>query len=863
MADVVFKDGSGYRKPDVKYVDMGDGTFAEVVSVVGGGGGGGGASGSVTAAGVNGTSAQAVQGIDNGVPISAYTKNITTKFRDAFEVYTPGSKWTETKASGDLVYVDGNAAGASYLVISKDPLSAGTESRLESILAFSLPVEVAIGLSMSQRTLGQEFAVEVVDNGTPLAAFSDLAISSISQATTTLTVDTVLPHGLSVGRCIGIRDCSNPLANYPSLVVASTPTPTQFTATAGPGGTIASQTITNPTGAKGFVYQRERLGRANNGVSMIFENATVTNASAYIRSESGDGLPSGAIAGNQSLTFGTTAPIALVSAAYQYAWSPTTEFKLLVQTDRSQWADAPVDTTAAMTSRLARSQVCPDPDAEYELRLRAVNNKSLTVPNAQIVSATKTGTTTATVVTATPHGLAAADPVVIYGIRDQAAASFPNLLTATAVASVVDATTFTIVIGTASTVTSYGGYVAKVQGGNLMSALGAVAQVIQSAVLSTLTDGTRQLVLTGSAAWGGLSIGDLVNVVGCRDNTAGATVGVDGAWKVANIVSTALTLVLPYSGSMTLPADFGSVNCGGAVIKRTDLRVSFVRVFDYERQRVEVLSRPASDIAASLPVAVNNTPAVTVSSGTVTTVSTVTTVTGVTTVSAVTAANLGIPGIIADVASAALTSTATTAAFTPTFGTAYSVSIPVTAVTGTTPTLDVSIEESDDSGTNWFRVYDFPRITATGMYRSPIIRMTGNRVRYVQTVSGTTPSFTRAINRLQSSSNSEPVRQLIDRSVVLTTLNSTTPSLDARDAGNRVQMVVNVGAITTTAPALQLEGSDDNGASWYAIGSPLTAVASSTVQLTAVDINSALIRARVSTAGVGVTAGYVMIKAHD
>ena len=235
----------------------------------------------------------------------------------------------------------------------------------------------------------------------------------------------------------------------------------------------------------------------------------------------------------------------------------------------------------------------------------------------------------------------------------------------------------------------------------------------------------------------------------------------------------------------------------------------------------------------------------------------------VTTVSAVTAANLGIPGIIADVASAALTTTTTTAAFTPTFGTAYSVNIPVTAVSGTTPTLDVSIEESDDSGTNWFKVYDFPRITANGMYRSPLIRMVGNRVRYVQTVGGTTPSFTRAINRLQSSSNSEPLRQLIDRSVVLTTLNSTTPNLDARDTGNRVQLVLNVGAVTTTAPALQLEGSDDNGASWYSIGAPLTAVASSTVQLTVVNVNAALLRARVSTAGVGVTAGYVMIKAHD
>jgi hypothetical protein len=298
-------------------------------------------------------------------------------------------------------------------------------------------------------------------------------------------------------------------------------------------------------------------------------------------------------------------------------------------------------------------------------------------------------------------------------------------------------------------------------------------------------------------------------------------------------------------------------NGSTAPASTTTLTTGFIQIEDQGRQKIRVAS---SDPVGShaLPVQVLGG-----ALGTQPVSGTVTANIGTGTVAAVTAANLALPGIIADVASAALTTTTTTAAFTPTFGTSYSVSIPVTAVTGTTPTLDVAIEESDDSGGNWFKVYDFPRITGTGIYRSPLIRIVGNRVRYVQTVGGTSPSFTRAINRLQNSNSSEAVRQLIDRSIVLTTLNSTTPSLDTRDAGNRAQLVVNVGAITTTAPALQMEGSDDNGASWYAIGTPLTAVASSTVQLTVVDINAALMRVRVSTAGSGVTAGYVMIKAHD
>jgi hypothetical protein len=790
------------------------------------------------------------------VPVSP--NNITTKFREAFEAYSPGTNWTETLGSGDLIYVDGNAASASYLVISKDPLTANSTSSVETIPTFTMPMELSVGLSMSQRTAGQEFSIEFVDTGALVPDIPDIAISSITQTLAVLTVDTSTAHGLSIGRAIGIRDCSNQLANYPTLVVATVPSPTQFTATAGPGGTIPSQTITNPAGAKGSVYIRQRMGRARNGMSEIFENATATNASLYIRSESGDVLPSGTVAGNQTVTVGTTVSVALATGAYTYAWSPTNEFRMVPQADRTQWSDAAIDAITASSNRLVRTQVCPDPSETYKFRIRATNNKSLTVPNAQVVSVTKSGTTTGTFTTDVAHGYTTGDTIVYYGSSDTAAANFPNLVTATAI-TVTGANTFTAVIGTGTTGTAYGGYVAKVQGGNLMSALGATAITAINATLSTLSDGTRQLVLTGSGTWTGASIGDLVNVVGCRSVPGvGASLGVDGPWKVANLATTALTLVLPYPAQRVLPADFALTNCGGGVIRRTDIRVSYVRIFDFERERVEMLPRPAGDISASAPVQVTNSPAVTISSGTVTTVTTVTTV------AAVTAANLNIPGIIADVASAALTTTTTTAAFTPTFGISYEVNIPVTVVAGTNPTLDVRIEESDDSGTNWYTVYDFPRITGTGIFRSPTIALTGNRVRYVQTVGGTGgPSFTRAINRLQSSYPSQQLRQLIDRTISLTTLNATTSALQTQDCGNRNQLVINVGAITTTAPQLQIEGSDDNGTTWYAIGSPLTAVASSTVQLTVNDINSQQVRARVSTAGVGVTSGYVLLKAHD
>lgn len=558
---------------------------------------------------------------DSHAPEVLVGSNITTRFREAFESYNPitvgasagpNDRWRQSKASGDIVVVDGNAIAASYLDLSLDPHTQGTETFIESVANYQMPLEFSIGAHMSQRTLGQEFSVEFVDTNEPLADVPDLAISTLNQATTTLTIVTTAPHGLTPGKSIGIRGFADSRANYPALVVASIPNATTFTATAGPGGTIPSLTLTSLTG--GFVYFRERLGRANEGTSIIFENATATNASFYIRSESGDALPSGTAIGSHSTTIATTASVQGVTAANTYAFQPTTEYRLRLMADKLQWSDVPVDSVALETARVSRTQVIPSPDALYKLRIRATNNESLTVPVAKIVSAVKSGTTTATITTDVAHGLTTADLVNIYGVRDQAATAFPNLTTATAVASIVSPTVFTIVIGTAATVTSYGGYVSRVNGGQVQQ--GAIAQTIQSVVRTS-----NVLTLVGSAAWSGLVIGDYINLTGVRDNTTGADLGLDGAYKVRNFATTSLEIE-PVPGFAPVGTDITLTNCGGGVIKRTCLRISFIRVFDFERSRIEATPRPTGDQAGVMPVNVQNTPATTISSGTITTVTT-------------------------------------------------------------------------------------------------------------------------------------------------------------------------------------------------------------------------------------------------
>ena len=172
----------------------------------------------------------------------------------------------------------------------------------------------------------------------------------------------------------------------------------------------------------------------------------------------------------------------------------------------------------------------------------------------------------------------------------------------------------------------------------------------------------------------------------------------------------------------------------------------------YEPQSVVIQDiRPTSQ-ATAIPVEVTRT----VTSGTQPVSGTVTANVGTGTN---TIQNL-IPTTVADVASAAITTTTTTAAFTPTAGLGYQLSIPVTAVSGTNPLLVITIEESLDSGTNWFPRCTFrcaatpnATSTATGIYYSPYLKLKGNRVRYTQTITGTTPSITRAINRFQGQSD--------------------------------------------------------------------------------------------------------------
>lgn len=762
-------------------------------------------------------------------PVYVEPQNVNTEFRETFETYDTTSVWSQSVANGDIVQLDGNAVAASYLVISKDPLTVGGETSITTMATFIAPYEWIHGLSMSQRVLGQECSIELISTDTPLPVIPDVAISSIQQATTTLTITTSTNHNFSAGTRIGIYGVtSDSRLNYPCLVVAAIISPTSFTCTAGPAGTITSLTV-GPYTNQGYVYYRPALGYAAEGLSQIFENATTTNSSMYTRSDSGDAQPSGTANGSHSTTCGSTASTQAINAAYTYAFTPSNEYRHILQADRVSFYDVTVDTTNQPATRLNRSQIIPNATKTYKLRYRVTNDEGLTIPSAKIVSASKSGSTTATITTASAHGLTTGDYVVVYGIRN--GTDFPIVTTPTVVASTPTSTSFTIVIGaTTPTTTSYGGMVARANGGNVPAGF----NITGSGAVQTATLTSTQLTLVSSGTWS-CSVGDYVNVYGVRDNITGADLGVDGVYKVVNVNTTTVTLE-PLSGTV-LPPPFGSTSCGGLAIKRTDVRISYVRAFQYLRERIEVLNK--GDAFTAIPVFANG--------GAIGTVSTVST------------ASLAINTLVNDITSAALTSTATSGTITPASSAlSQEYNVIVTAATGTNQTLDVVVQESDDSGTNWFDVYHFPRITAVGQYRSPLMPLTGNRVRYVRTVGGTTPSFTNSVNRLQSHTSNPIQRQFFDRTIAPNTLNSVTPSFFTEGCVD-LNIVISMGAVTTTPPVLVYESSPDN-ANWVQVGADITTAASTNNILQNSNTLARFSRLRVKTAGTGATLNYVMVK---
>ena len=92
---------------------------------------------------------------------------------------------------------------------------------------------------------------------------------------------------------------------------------------------------------------------------------------------------------------------------------------------------------------------------------------------------------------------------------------------------------------------------------------------------------------------------------------------------------------------------------------------------------------------------------------------------------------------------------------------------------------------------------------------------------------------------------------------MLTTLSSTTPAFFV-DGTEDLRLTIFVTS-ATTAPVVQVQQSDDEGVSWFNIGSAITAVAGTSVSTTVAKTWARHVRA--TTAGATVVGGWVAIRA--
>lgn len=525
-------------------------------------------------------------------------RNDLLKIRDGFE-FIDNSLWEVITGNGDIIETGGNTQGSGYVKISKSLDNEDTDTVFLSKFVVDAPFRIGFGMSLSQRIAHQRFSIGFVGvdeygnviNEIPLA--ESIAITTLSQTTTTLTVTTSVPHGYVPADRVIVYGVSDSRFNYGELMVANVINPTQFTVTATSFATIPS--LTASVNNSGFVQKVDPFMGANDALGVFWEGTSASNAKLISRSKKSTILQSSDTSLGSNHTNATQAS----TGSFSDAFNPAYIYDIRYKTEGVVVRTFPTDSTGAQGGIMKRTQVVPDIAKGYKIRIRARNDKSMTKPVAKISNASKTASTTATITTVNPHGLTTGDQIMIYGIRDQT--NFANLTTATTVASVVNATTFTIAFGASATATSKGGVVIKVNG---TYGIAPISQSIQS---MSASGGVLNVI--GSANWSGLLYGETVELRGLVDSSNGTNyVQYEGVYKVANISTTTLQLIAPNV------LDFASINMGGAIIKRTDMRLHLFRAIDYSRHTVEIDGAIGnhSDYQEALPVnAINFTSAIT------------------------------------------------------------------------------------------------------------------------------------------------------------------------------------------------------------------------------------------------------------
>lgn len=764
--------------------------------------------------------------------------NAINKFRDGFVLWFDTDTWEESWSNQGTWFrwIWGNSVWAWYFLLSMCPLTPNMEYKLTSKEMFKMPIRFWYGLSISQRILWQEIEVSFVwctvdwvvqEN----SVFAPLNISgSITVTSNVATVNFASPHWLvGADRVALVWNTENRLNVGPvALTVVNS---TQITVPC----TLANGTYT----AGGQVVWIDQFWYAKNAVWLIHENTTATNATFATRRNG-----SRHVWGNN--TIASTAANQFNTSPYTDAFRSTQDNEIIGCMEFVKYISRTASSISAASGNNKFTETLPDEWFYYKIRLRVKNLPNFTYPIAEIASCTKSGTTTGTFTTVNPIGLPNGTyQGQVYWVRDQT--NFPNQ-TAMIAFTVTGTNTFTAVIGATTTGTSEGWVLVLNQWSILLpGALNFSVQSIQR------TNNIMTITLNTTAS--GLLLGEYCHLFGMSSSWA----PYDGSYKVLRLTWSTVEVDSQWT-------NFGSITCGWAIIKRTDARLHYARLLDYTRLLMEISNnRWSNDASESIPVTLAVTPSVTQWS----------------------AAALGTAGTgawtvrgwavrIVDIASAAITSTATSASISLVdIVWSHQFTVDTTAVSGTWAFMRPRIQVSGDGWTNFpFNIYDFPRVinSTDKTLMSPILPVEFANMRYVRTIWGTTPSFTNSVVRtVRAGWEAKRYRQLNDIALSLASAPGTwSTEYLYTDGCTKAQLISTPMTWSTTPPALKLQwcnGDPTVATNWFDItGGTITTSITAPVATDTINIPACkFLRFAVTTSAVGtITALYdLFIKAWE
>lgn len=521
---------------------------------------------------------------------------------------------------GDLLFHEAGANGRVATGIANDPVVVGGKSSVVLKQGFGIPHQFDIEASVDQAARGDYQSIEVFglkDDGTAdtMPAPTPCIIASLQQATTTLTIvlNASTPYDGCVGTWCNIVGATDNRLNYFNLCVATVSLDRlTLTATVSDEATLPSLTVGPYTaGALGTatLTRDDQIGGARNGYALRFSGTSTSYAALVSRFDGDSAQKSGALAGKQTIPVESRSVLFDVQSSGQVAPRPAAHYRMTAEPDMLALMDRWTDSIAApLSARAGRSNVKPWARGRYGMRLSMVAPASMPRPVAKIVSATKSGGVTTTVVTDVDHGLVTGNYVMLVGIRD--VTNFSSMTTAAAV-TVLSSTSFTVAMVATYTGTSYGGSVILANGG--YGQPGLVAQAVQSVA----RDAAGLVTVVGSATWSGVAAGQYVNLHGVRDAATGADLGFDGPYYVLSTATSTMILgpvtdiraayLPPEAAGIAYPvtptgAVVTTTNCGGAVIVRTTTRSHDFAVYEWKQNTMLMEGQGTARIDKSMPV---------------------------------------------------------------------------------------------------------------------------------------------------------------------------------------------------------------------------------------------------------------------